>query len=54
MTALDPSRPGEVVGTADSRVVMHGISWAGYEAQLALLGDAPVPRVAFAAGDAIA
>jgi Uma2 family endonuclease len=50
MSALDPSRPGEVVGTADSRVVMHGISWAGYEAQLALLGDASVPRVGYLDG----
>lgn len=50
MSAVDPSRPGEVVGTADGRVVMHGISWDGYEAQLALLGDAPVPRVAYLDG----
>src|SRR5262245_10548769 len=29
---------------------MYGIAWSGYEAQLALRGDAPVPRVAYLDG----
>jgi hypothetical protein len=35
---------------ADQRVVMYGVSWSAYEAQLALRGDAPVPRVAYLDG----
>lgn len=35
---------------ADQRLIMHGITWSGYEAQLALRGDAPVPRVAYLDG----
>jgi Uma2 family endonuclease len=29
---------------------MNGVSWSGYEAQMALRGDAPVPRVAYLDG----
>jgi Uma2 family endonuclease len=29
---------------------MYGITWSGYDAQLALRGDAPVPRVAYLDG----
>ena len=35
---------------ADQRLIMHGVAWSGYEAQLALRGDAPVPRVAYLDG----
>jgi Uma2 family endonuclease len=34
----------------DQRLVMYGISWSGYEAQLALRGEAPVPRIAYLDG----
>jgi Uma2 family endonuclease len=42
---------GEYVPTADQRVVMHGASWAHYEAQLALRGEASSPRIAFLDGE---
>jgi Uma2 family endonuclease len=38
---------GEYVPTADQRVVMHGVPWSHYEAQLALRGEAAVPRMAY-------
>jgi Uma2 family endonuclease len=41
---------GEHVPTADQRVVMYGVPWPHYEAQLALRGEAPVPRVAYDRG----
>lgn len=41
---------GEYVPTADQRIVMYGVPWDHYEAQLALRGDAPVPRVAYLEG----
>jgi Uma2 family endonuclease len=42
--------PGEHVPTADQRLVTYGVPWSHYEAQLALRGDAPVPRIAFLEG----
>jgi Uma2 family endonuclease len=41
---------GEFVPTADQRVVMHGVPWSHYEAQLALRGEASSPRIAFLDG----
>ena len=41
---------GEYVPTADQRVVMHGVPWSHYEAQLALRGEASSPRMAFLDG----
>jgi Uma2 family endonuclease len=41
---------GEYVPTADRRVVMHHVPWAHYEAQLALRGEASVPRMAYLRG----
>jgi Uma2 family endonuclease len=41
---------GEYVPTADQRVVMHGVPWSHYEAQLALRGEASSPRIAFLDG----
>jgi len=35
---------------ADQRLIMPGVSWAGYEGLLALRGDAPVPRIAYLDG----
>jgi Uma2 family endonuclease len=42
--------PPPVSESADQRLVMYNVPWSGYEAQLALRGDAPVPRVAFLDG----
>jgi Uma2 family endonuclease len=36
--------------TADERVVMYGVQWSQYEAQLAVRGEAPVPRIAYLEG----
>jgi Uma2 family endonuclease len=41
---------GEHVPTADQRVITYGVPWAHYEAQLALRGDNPVPRMAYLEG----
>ena len=45
-----PIPAGEYVPTADQRVVTYGVPWTHYEAQLALRGDAPVPRMAYLEG----
>lgn len=42
--------PGERVETADHRIVTSGVPWPHFEAQLALRGDAPVPRMAYLDG----
>lgn len=42
--------PGERVETADQRIVTHGVPWSHFEAQLALRGDAPAPRMAYLDG----
>jgi len=41
---------GEHVPTADQRLVTYGVPWSHYEAQLALRGDASVPRIAYLEG----
>ncbi len=41
---------GEHVPTADQRLVTYGVPWPHYEAQLALRGERPVPRVAYLEG----
>jgi len=46
-----PIPAGEYVPTADQRVVMHGVPWSHYEAQLALRGDASRPRIAYLDGE---
>jgi len=43
--------PGERVGTADQRVVMHGVPWSHFEAILALRGDASGPRISYLRGE---
>lgn len=51
MVATGPSvPPGEVVSTADSRVLMHNVPWSHYEVLLALRGDKAVPRLAYLEG----
>jgi Uma2 family endonuclease len=41
---------GDYVPTADQRLVMYGVPWAHYEAQLALRGESAVPRMAYLEG----
>ena len=36
--------------TADQRLVTYNVPWSHYEAQLALRGEAPVPRMAYLEG----
>jgi Uma2 family endonuclease len=49
--AATPRIPlGEHVPTADDRIVMHGVPWSHYETQLALRGDASVPRISYLDG----
>ncbi len=50
MVASQPLSPGEVVGTADQRLIMHNVPWSHYEVLLGLRGDAPVPRMAYLEG----
>jgi Uma2 family endonuclease len=45
-----PIPAGEYVPTADQRLVTYGVPWSHYEAQLALRGEAPVPRMAYLEG----
>jgi Uma2 family endonuclease len=45
-----PVPAGEYVPTADQRLVTYGVPWAHYEAQLALRGEAAVPRMAYLEG----
>ena len=41
---------GERVPTADQRLVMNNVPWSHFEVQLALRGEAPVPRMAYLDG----
>jgi Uma2 family endonuclease len=50
MSAPIPQPEYEPVREADRRLVMYGVAWSGYEAQIALRGDAPVPRIAYLDG----
>lgn len=50
MSAQASIPAGEYVPTADQRVVMYGVSWSHYEAQLALRGDVAGPRMAYLDG----
>ena len=45
-----PIPAGEYVPTADQRIVMHRVSWAEYEHQLELRGEASSPRIAYFEG----
>ncbi len=51
MASIAPIPPGEVVATADHRVIFHGVSWVDYETLLALRGDHPTPRMAYLRGE---
>ncbi len=48
MTALIPR--GEIVETADQRVLMNGISWEHYELMLEMRGTRRAPRMAYLDG----
>jgi Uma2 family endonuclease len=48
--AVQVTQAGEQVPTADQRLVTYAVPWSHYEAQLALRGDAPVPRMAYLEG----
>ena len=50
MVATPSMARGEYVPTADQRLVMHRVPWSHYEAQLALRGEAPVPRISYLDG----
>jgi Uma2 family endonuclease len=50
MTSQVTTPPGERVPTADQRLVTFGVPWTHYEAQLALRGESPVPRIAYLEG----
>jgi Uma2 family endonuclease len=50
MVPVTATPAGEYVPTADQRLVTYNVPWAHYEAQLALRGDAPVPRMAYLEG----
>ncbi len=41
---------GEQVATADQRVVAHNVPWSHYQAQVALRGEAAVPRFSYLEG----
>jgi Uma2 family endonuclease len=43
--------PGEIVKTADQRVILHGVPWSHYEVLLALRGEASVPRLTYLSGE---
>jgi Uma2 family endonuclease len=43
--------PGEIVGTADQRIIMHGVRWDQFEAILALRGDVAGPRMTYLHGE---
>ena len=50
MQATKPIPASEIIGTADERVVMHGVPWTHFEAILALIGDTSVPRLSYLQG----
>ena len=52
MTAMATQIPrGEIVETADHRVLMHGISWDHYELLLSMRSERPMPRMAYLDGE---
>ncbi len=50
MAAPVTTHAGEHVPTADQRLVTYGVPWSHYETQLALRGEAPVPRISYLEG----
>lgn len=50
MSTPAPRTAADVDESADQRLIMRNVPWSAYEAQLALRGDNPVPRVAYLDG----
>src|SRR5689334_19625497 len=50
MSIPAPKLSREHAASADQRLIMHNVSWSAYEAQLALRGESPVPRVTYLDG----
>ena len=50
IAAAQPVPLGEYVPTADQRIVLHGVPWSHYEAQLAFRGDTSSPRISYLDG----
>lgn len=50
MALTAPIPRGEIVATADQRVVLYGVPWSHYEAQLAFRGEKASPRIAYLDG----
>ena len=52
MSAMAMQIPrGEIVETADHRVLMRGISWDHYELLLSMRSERPQPRMAYLDGE---
>jgi Uma2 family endonuclease len=49
-TTSEPIPPGEYVPTADQRILLRGLSWAGFQALIALRGERSTPRMAYLDG----
>ena len=47
MVAALPIPPGEHVPTADQRVILYGVPWSHYEAQMAFRGESSSPRITY-------
>jgi Uma2 family endonuclease len=50
MPSLATIPAGDYVPTADERIVLHNVPWSHFEVQLAMRGDASVPRMAYLDG----
>ena len=50
-TSIPTALLAAVTGVGESRVLLRGVGWDGYEAVLKLVGDGPVPRLAYIDGD---
>lgn len=51
MVATGTLPPGEIVATADHRIIMRNVPWSHYEAMLAFRGEKSVPRMAYFDGE---
>ena len=51
MLTTTPVSLGEYVPTGDQIIVMHGVSWEGYETMLALRGERSRPKLAYLDGE---
>ncbi len=51
MVAVEQTRPGQTIGSADQRVTLHNVPWSHYEILLAIKGEAAVPRITYLEGE---